>query len=440
MRLAVNDTEPQQSEKHAVYFDPVKTQVIISGEARARRPLSPSGTFQLRRDGIGGLSGQLANIDRALAFRMGSARFVGDQHLLGSTALLFHGPEGTGKSMLLERLAECPWKEVYRINPSTHPKGQITAVTETFDNARDNQPSLILMDNLDKFLDKADALVERLRIQLAKLEGSEVVVAAAGRSVYDVDTSLRTRSTFKNVLEVFPPDVRQREDILRHILGPGRKLDSIDFAGLSARTHGFVGRDIDHLCGLARSRRVERADEALDDESKATLPEILEKTDFVYQEDFDAVIDQVQPTVLKESILEVPKVRWTDIAGVDHVRAVMESITIRPFKVRPIYIHTTFHPTNTPNSTPTSTSNSAPPNPAKASSSTAPQAVQKPSSPKPSPPNPTKTSSPSRAPSSSKCTSANPSAQSATSSGAPARQNPASFSSTRSIQLARVGA
>ncbi|KAF2828762.1 AAA-domain-containing protein [Ophiobolus disseminans] len=332
-RLTVDSIDPNPSERNAVYFDPVKTQVIISGEAsRGRRPLSPSGTFQLRRDSIGGLSGQIAHIDRVLAFRMGSARYVADQHLLGSTAVLFHGPEGTGKSMLLERLAECPWKEVYRLNPGTHPKGQLKAIIDTFDDARDNQPSLILMDNIDKFLEKADTLVERLRIELAKLEGSEVVVAAAARSVYDVDTSLRTRSTFKIVLEVFPPDVRQREDILRQVLGPGRKLDSIDLPGLAARTHGFVGRDIDNLCGLARSRRVDRADESLDDESKATLTEILEKTDYVTQEDFDAVIDLVQPTVLKESILEVPKVRWTDIAGVDHVRALLEAITIRPFK------------------------------------------------------------------------------------------------------------
>jgi AAA family ATPase len=100
-----------------------------------------------------------------------------------------------------------------------------------------------------------------------------------------------------------------------------------------ARSLGFVGRDLHKLCGLARNRRVQRAFESLDDDEKATLGEILDKTDFVTQEDFDAVVDQVQPTVLKESILEVPKVRWTDIAGLDHVRALLEAITIRPFKV-----------------------------------------------------------------------------------------------------------
>lgn len=332
--MHVNSIEPPPDEKYAVYFDPVKTQVTTTGNVSCgRRPLSPSGTLQLRRDGIGGLTGHIATIDRTLSFLTNAALNLSDQYLLGPTGLLFHGPEGTGKSLLLERLAECPWQQVYRVNPETHPKGQIKAISDTFEDACDHQPSLILMDNLDKFLDKADTLVNKLRTELAKLEGSQVVVAAAARSVYDIDTSLRTTSAFKTELELFPPNVRQREDIIRQILGPGRKIDNIDFSSLAARTHGFVGRDIHKLCGLARNGRVQRAYESLDDDQKATLGEILEKTEFVTQEDFDAVIDQVQPTVLKESILEVPKVRWADIAGLDHVRALLEAITIRPFRV-----------------------------------------------------------------------------------------------------------
>jgi AAA family ATPase len=332
--MHVNSIDPHPDENRAVYFDPVKTQITTTGNtSRGRRPLSPSNILQLKRDGIGGLSGQIATIDRTLSFLTNAALNMQDQYLLGPTALLFHGPEGTGKTLLLERLAECTWQEVYRVNLETHPKGQIKAISQVFEDALEKQPSLILMDNLDKFLEKADALVNRLRAELAKLEGSQVVVAAAARSVYDIDASLRTTSAFKTELELFPPNVRQREDILRQILGPGRKLATINFSALAARTHGFVGRDIHKLCGLARNRRVQAAYESLDDDQKASLGEILEKSDFVTQEDFDAIIDQVQPTVLKESILEVPKVRWTDIAGLDHVRALLEAITIRPFMV-----------------------------------------------------------------------------------------------------------
>jgi AAA family ATPase len=218
--MHVNSIEPQPDGKNAVYFDPVKTQVTTSSDISCgRRPLSPSGTLQLRRDGIGGLTGQIATVDRTLSFLTNAALSSSDQYLLGPTALLFHGPEGTGKTLLLERLAECPWQQVFRINSETHPKGQVKAIVETFEDARDHQPSLILMDNLDRFLEKADTLVNRLRTELANLEGSQVVVAAAARSVYDIDTSLRTTSAFKTELELFPPNVRQRDEILRQILG-----------------------------------------------------------------------------------------------------------------------------------------------------------------------------------------------------------------------------
>jgi len=87
------------------------------------------------------------------------------------------------------------------------------------------------------------------------------------------------------------------------------------------------------LCTLARMQRVLQVEESLEAENKPNLAEILGTMDFVEQKDFDAVIDQVQPTVLKGSIIEVPKVRWTDIAGVDHARKELEAITVRPYKV-----------------------------------------------------------------------------------------------------------
>ncbi|KAH7356236.1 P-loop containing nucleoside triphosphate hydrolase protein [Pyrenochaeta sp. MPI-SDFR-AT-0127] len=333
LRVTVQSIDPYPNEKHAVYFDPIKTQVTTTNEiSTLRHAQAPTGLLHVKGDGIGGLSDHIATFNRSFFFLTSTALTLPDQHLLGPTTFLLHGPEGTGKSFLLDRIAECPWREVYRVSPETHPKGQAKAISDAFEDARDNQPSLILMDNLDKFLEKADSLVTKLRSELAKLEGSQVVVVAAARSVYDVDASLRTTSAFKTELELFPPNVKQREDIFRQILGLSRKLSDVDFLSLAERSHGFVGRDIHKLCGLARNRRVQQVYENLDKSLQITFSDALVEAAFVLQEDFDAVIDQVQPTVLKDSILEVPKVRWTDIAGLDHVRALLEAITIRPFK------------------------------------------------------------------------------------------------------------
>jgi AAA family ATPase len=334
LRVTVQNIDPLPTEKHATYFDELATEVITTGDLPTQQtPKVSSQALQVRSDGIGGLSAHITMMNKRLTYLTNTLPHQRDLRLCGPTSFLLHGPEGTGKSLLLERLAECPWQEVYRVDPDTHPKGQAKAISDAFEDARDNQPSLILMDNLDRFLDKAETLVNKLRAELAKLGGCQVVVAAAARSIYDVDTSLRSPSAFKTKLELFPPNTTQREDILKNILGTTSKLGDLDFQALAERTHGFVGRDIHDLCLLARDRREQQIDESISEEEKSTFGEKLEQTDYVRQEDFDAVFGEVQPTVLKDSILEVPKVRWTDIAGLDHVRAVLEAITIRPFKV-----------------------------------------------------------------------------------------------------------
>ncbi|KAH6616680.1 P-loop containing nucleoside triphosphate hydrolase protein [Boeremia exigua] len=341
LRLTVQNIDPQPDEKSALYFDPVSTQVIASDEppprqaaaSSAEEPVKPtSKILKLDHEGIGGLSDHISTINKSLFFFSHAASALPDQHLLGPTTFLLHGPEGTGKSMLLERLAEAPWKDVQRLSLDSHPKNHAAAIEDTFEAAKENQPSLVLMDNLDKFLEKAESLVGKLRSEIAKLEGSKVVVAAAARSIYDIDSSLRTTSGFKTELEIFPPNLMQREDMLREILGPARAISTINFTTVAERTHGFVGRDVHKLCGLARNHRVQTVYDSLDEEKMDSFGEILESGEFVTQADFDVVIDQVQPTVLKDSILEVPKVKWDDIAGLDHVRALLEAITIRPFK------------------------------------------------------------------------------------------------------------
>ncbi|KAJ8110592.1 hypothetical protein OPT61_g6607 [Boeremia exigua] len=341
LRLTVQSIDPQPDEKTALYFDPVSTHIVAADEpppqqttpTAAEEPTKPaSDILKLNGQGIGGLPEHISAINKSLLFFSHAASVLPDQHLLGPTTFLFHGPEGTGKTMLLDRLAEAPWKNVLRLSLETHPKNQAAGMEDTFEAAKEDQPSLVLLDNLDKFLEKAETLVGKLRSELAKLEGSKVVVAAAARSIYDIDSSLRTTSGFKTEFEIFPPNLVQREDILRNIIGSARATSDVNFTAVAERAHGFVGRDIHKLCGLARNHRVQSVYESLAEEESESFGRVLDAGEFVTQADFDAVIDQVQPTVLKDSILEVPKVKWDQIAGLDHVRALLEAITIRPFK------------------------------------------------------------------------------------------------------------
>lgn len=335
LRAIIRSVEPASDSKKVLYFDPTNTSIEVSNSMMLEKASTPSDkSLQMNDDSIGGLDEQIRALNGDLAFLSYSTLALSDYHLVGPTTFLLHGPEGTGKSLLLDRLSECAWRETFRLDLSSHPKAQAKDVTETFEKARLSQPSLIIMDDLDKFLGKAEALVSRLKSELKRLEATKVVVAAAARSVYDVDSSIRTTSAFKVELEIFPPTVKQREAILRRIIGVDRSVAKVNFTALAERSHGFVGRDLHKLCGLARNRRVQSVYRSLEEEEKKIpLGDILQAQDFVTQDDFDAVIDQVQPTVLKDSILEVPKVQWDDIAGLSHVQELLEAIMIRPIKV-----------------------------------------------------------------------------------------------------------
>lgn len=335
MRVTIETVEPSPTVETPLCFDPVRTCVTLASNPIGKPQSIPfsSRTFRMTGEGVGGLSHHIEIINEDLMFL--NDKITYDPHLYGPTSFLIHGPEGTGKSLLLKKLSACDWVDVLMLDSSTSTsKSQANDLAKKFDEARNNQPSLIVMDNIDKFLEKADALVEQLKSELATLEGTKVVVVAAARSIHDVNSRLRTSSLFSTELEIFPPNVKEREDIMRQIIGPNRSLASVQLTSLAERTHGFVGRDIYTLCRLARRRRVRLMRGDSRQGTTADSDQTVRSEDFLLQEDFDAVIDQVRPTVLQDSVLEVPKVRWTDIAGLDHVRQVLEAIIIRPYQVR----------------------------------------------------------------------------------------------------------
>jgi hypothetical protein len=87
--MTVDSMEPHASEKYAMYFDPVHTKVIVSSDVSSTPKTTPR-VLQLKSDGIGGLSGHIATIDRTLAFLAHAAPNLPDPYLLGPTALLLH--------------------------------------------------------------------------------------------------------------------------------------------------------------------------------------------------------------------------------------------------------------------------------------------------------------------------------------------------------------
>lgn len=333
LRLIVDSVEPSSTGGGPFCFKLFTSQVKMKSPQTTKKPQGALNELvQVDSSGIGGLGQQIKDINDRLYYLTDEIFQLIDHRLEGPTAILIHGPEGTGKSLLLNRLAEAPWRQKFNLGQrwlSSNSKSQSRVLSEVFENARASQPSIIVIDELDKLLSKAETFCGDLRKELSGLEGARVLVAAATRSIYDVDSSLRTSMAFGHEVEIFAPNVKQREDILRNILRQASPSLDIKYDVLAERTHGFVGRDLRSLCGLARRRAVHRS---LELARKQSVIEDTKSSTLVTQDDFDSIIDRVQPTVMKDVLLELPKVRWTDIGGLEHVRQLLYTVTVRPFK------------------------------------------------------------------------------------------------------------
>ncbi|AEH23728.1 CDC48 family AAA ATPase [Pyrococcus yayanosii] len=102
---------------------------------------------------------------------------------------------------------------------------------------------------------------------------------------------------------------------------------------LAERTHGFVGAD---LAALAREaamvvlRRLIREGK-INPEADSIPREVLEELK-VTRKDFYEALKMVEPSALREVLIEVPNVRWDDIGGLEEVKQELREAVEWPFK------------------------------------------------------------------------------------------------------------
>ena len=84
-------------------------------------------------------------------------------------------------------------------------------------------------------------------------------------------------------------------------------------------THGFVGADLAALAREAGMRSLRRVMPELDLEVEAIPAEILNKIE-VNNDDFLDALREMEPSAMREVMVESPNVKWSDIGGLDEVK------------------------------------------------------------------------------------------------------------------------
>ncbi|MCU6455209.1 CDC48 family AAA ATPase [Sphingomonas sp. A2-49] len=258
--------------------------------------------------------------------------------------LLLYGPPGTGKTRLARAVANESDASFFLINGpeimgSAYGESE-GRLREIFEEAAKSAPSIVFIDEIDSIAPKRGNVQgeaeKRVVAQLLTLmDGLEsranLVVIAATNRPEAIDEALRRPGRFDREIVVGVPDERGRREILG-IHTRGMPLgDHVDLAELARTTYGFVGADLAALTREAAIEAVRRIMPQLNLEERTVPPEVLD-TLSVTREDFLGALKRVQPSAMREVMVEAPRVRWEDVGGLDAAQTRLKEGVELPLK------------------------------------------------------------------------------------------------------------
>jgi len=256
--------------------------------------------------------------------------------------VLLYGPPGSGKTLIARAVANETGAFFFLINgPEIMSKmaGEAEGnLRRAFEEAEKNAPAIIFIDEIDSIApkrDKTNGEVERRIVSqmLTLMDGmkgrAQTVVIGATNRPNSIDAALRRFGRFDRELDIGVPDDNGRLEILRiHTknmkLAPDVKLEDI-----AANTHGFVGADLAQLCTEAALTCIREKMDLIDLEEETIDAEVLDSM-AVSQDHFQSAMGQCNPSSLRETVVEVPNVKWDAIGGLEETKRNLQEMILYP--------------------------------------------------------------------------------------------------------------
>ena len=319
IRLTVVSTSP----KGIVHIDE-NTEVELRAEFEEPR----GGRAAVNYDDVGGMGDTIQQLREMVELPLRYPELFTRLGVDPPKGVLLHGPPGTGKTRLAQAVANESDASFFIINgPEIMGSGYGESekrLREVFEEASRSAPAIVFIDEIDSIAPKRDRVPgeaeKRLVAQLLTLmDGLEaranLVVIAATNRPDAIDEALRRPGRFDREIVIGVPDQNGRREILG-IHTRGMPLgDKVDLDELARTTHGFVGADIAALAREAAIEAVRRIMPKIDLDERTIPQDVLDQL-YVSREDFFSALKRVQPSAMREVMVQVPNVRWEDIGGI----------------------------------------------------------------------------------------------------------------------------
>jgi transitional endoplasmic reticulum ATPase len=288
---------------------------------------------------IGGLENEIQRVREMVELPMKHPQIFKKLGIEPPQGVLLHGPPGTGKTLLAKAVANETSASFFSIaGPEIISKyyGESEQqLREIFEDAAEESPAIIFIDELDSIAPKREDVtgeVERRVVAqlLTMMDGLEargqVIVIAATNRVDAIDPALRRPGRFDREIEIAVPDEVGRREILQ-IHTRGMPLsDDVDLSAMAEDTHGFVGADIESLTKEAAMRALRRYLPEIDLDEEDIPPSLIDRM-IIKRDDFRGALSEVEPSAMREVLVEIPKVTWDDVGGLEDAKsAIKESI------------------------------------------------------------------------------------------------------------------
>ena len=294
---------------------------------------------------IGGLGDAIIKIREMVELPMRHPELFTKLGIDPPKGVLLYGPPGTGKTLLAKAVANEAGANFLVINgPEVMSKwyGQSEAnLRKIFEEAEKNAPSIIFIDEIDAIAPKREEVrgeVEKRVVSqlLTMMDGvksrGKVIVIAATNMENSLDPALRRPGRFDREIEIGVPDVKGRKEILQiHTKNMPLEKDVV-LDELGSITYGFTGADIHALAKEAAMSSLRRVLPDISWKKQAEIPQdVLEKLK-VTKKDFQNALKIVEPSAMREVMIEVPNVKWTDIGGLEEVKESLKEVVQWPLK------------------------------------------------------------------------------------------------------------